>query len=129
MKNINIKQLAGLLAAYQNCIKANNVEWIEKHYQSIKDILTALPSGSGIDAGVIFDFEKSTPEKLIFTFGFHFMDDNGMYDGWKHYTLTVTPSLQFMYQLTLKGENKRNIKEYLFSIFDDVFFTNDVVNA
>lgn len=50
-----------------------------------------MPSGSGIDAGTRLDFNKSKPNKLIFNFDYHHMDQNGFYCGWSYHSLIVTP--------------------------------------
>lgn len=76
-----------------------------------------LPSGSGIDAGVKLD-DRSTRDRIVLTFGFHFMDDNGCYDGWESYTLYVRPSLAFGIDLKLVGPNRNDIKDCLYETFD-----------
>lgn len=72
-----------------------------------------MPSGSGIDTGTEIDIARSTPDKLIFTFGFHFIDEHGFYDGWEDYTVKVTPSLRYRLSLTINGKNRNDIKDYL----------------
>lgn len=118
---IDLKRLSGIFDAYLNCIKSNNTEWKDKHEAKIETMLEALPHGSGIDDGVKFDSQRSTPEKLIFTFGFHHMDENGYYDGWSEHELIITPSLQFGYRMEITGKDRNQIKEYLYQLFYDVF--------
>jgi hypothetical protein len=48
------------------------------------------------------------------------MDDHGSYDGWGDYQAVITPSLAYGYVLTIKGRNRREIKDYLHSTFDYV---------
>ncbi len=121
MKKINVKDLAGKFNAYLNCIKSNNKEWEEKHEDSINAMLENLPSGSGIDAGTKFDWDKSTPEKLIFTLGFHHMDEGGGYDGWTEHEVIITPSLYFGINIRIAGKDRDGIKEYLSDLFNEVF--------
>lgn len=111
--------IATAVQARANCAKTldTHQEWFERWTETIEKETNNLPSGSGIDAGVKFDFDKSTPEKLVFHFGFHHMNDVGMYDGWNDYTLTVTPSLQFGFHIKISGANRNDIKDYLYQIF------------
>jgi len=118
MNNKLYKHIAGTLQAYQRCIETNNITWKDKHEEKLNKLVDQLPSGSGIDAGIELDFEKSKPNKLIFNFSFHFMDDCGMYDGWIDYKLTVIPDLYNDFSLWITGRNKREIKDYLYEIFD-----------
>jgi len=92
-------------------------DWTARHESTIEELTKLLPSGSGIDSGVAFDFEKSTGEKLVFHFGFHHMDEMGGYDGWTDHTLTVKPSLHFGINLSISGRDRNQIKEYLHELF------------
>src|SRR5215210_5555471 len=88
---INLAELSNTFQAFSSCKRSNNA-WQEKHKKRVEAILEALPSGSGIDNGVTFIWDKSSPERFVFTFGYHFMNDNGYYDGWEYYRMVVTPS-------------------------------------
>lgn len=106
--------IASKLAAIANCERSKNVEWGERHTSDVdKLIRNSAPSGSGIDNGTNFDWEHSTPEKLVFTCGFHHMNEAGMYDGWTDHTITVKPSLQWGIDIAIGGRNRNDIKEYL----------------
>lgn len=121
MQKINVRELAGKFHAYLNCVKSNNMEWKEKHRDSINAMLENLPSGSGIDAGTKFDWDKSTPERLIFTFGFHHLNENGYYDGWTEHKAIVTPSLYFGINVNITGRDRNGIKDYLSDLFNETF--------
>jgi len=108
--------LARKLDAYRRCIKTGNEEWEEKHLDAINEIMKSAPSGSGIDSAFTFPLEFSNPSKLVFDFGFHHMDENGMYDGWTYHKAIVKPSLMFNYDLTITGRDRNQIKEYLYLI-------------
>ncbi len=122
-QTINLAALASTFQAFKNCVSSNNIEWKDKHEDAINEILKALPSGSGIDSGVQFDWDRSTADKLIFSFGFHHMDDNGFYCGWTDHRLTVTPNFQAGYKIKISGQNKRDIKEYLYQLFHEIFYS------
>jgi len=119
MNNKLCKHFSGTLQAYQNCIKTNNKIWEEKHEDKLNELVNNyMPHGSGIDSGMYLDLINSNPNKLIFTFEFHHMDENGMYDGWTDHKLIVTPDLYNKFNLTITGRNKNYIKDYLYEIFD-----------
>lgn len=106
--------ISSLLIAVRNCEKAGNAEWLGKHRAKIQTILDGhMPSGSGIDTGTIFQWEKSTPEKLVFTCSYHHMDESGGYDGWTDHTVTVRASLWNKLQISISGKDRNQIKEYL----------------
>jgi len=112
------QEIARALNAIGNCKKDNNDSWGETWQRVIEDVVkNYLPSGSGIDSGTKFDFDRSNDNKLIFYFGFHFMNDGGFYDGWEKYTLYVRPSLKFDIDLKISGKNRRDIKEYLYETY------------
>lgn len=76
-----------------------------------------MPSGSGIDSGTKLDFGASKPDRLVFTFGYHHMNDVGMYDGWTEHTLIVTPSLHWGMETRITGPDRNQIKEYLYDTY------------
>lgn len=78
---------------------------------------TALPQGSGFDAGTRFDFDASTPECLVLHTQFHHMDDNGSYDGWTSHTIRVRPSFLYDFELTINGRDRNDIKDYIYDVF------------
>lgn len=110
------RELASLLIAVENCRKAGNNEWLDKHETRIGELCSMLPSGSGIDSGTILDRDRCSPGKLVFTLGFHHMNDNGMYDGWTEHILTVTPSFDGI-DLRFTGRNRNDIKDYLHEVY------------
>lgn len=110
------RELARLLAAQENCRKSNNSEWEDKHGESIARLMQWFPSGSGIDNGTKLD-DSSTSERLVFTFGYHHMNEGGYYDGWTEHTLIVKSSLQWEIDTRITGRNRNDIKEYLHEIY------------
>lgn len=117
---INIQEVSSLLAAIRNCKSCKNTDWELKHISNLEKIMDRLPSGSGLDCGVQLD-DISTPEKFVFHFSFHHMDESGGYDGWTEHTMVIKPSLQFGFVITITGENKNQINEYLYDLFYNTF--------
>lgn len=118
---INLAKFTASFIAFNNCKKDNKKEWEEKWELDIDQMLELLPRGSGIDAGVKFDWEKSKADKLIFTLGYHHMDQQGGYDGWTEHKLIITPSFSSGFHIKITGRNRNGIKEYLLDIFNEVF--------
>jgi hypothetical protein len=117
MKPINVSKFARHLAAFTQCKE----EYKQPHEDAIEEYLEFLPHGSGIDSGVVFVWKDSKPDKLVFTFGYHHMDENGGYDGWTHHELIITPDLQHGYKIKITGKDRNNTKEYLYELFSEVF--------
>ena len=113
--------LAECVDARQNCIKSGNDGWKVKWEEKIQAVMeTRMPSGSGWDCGTKIDLDSSTGEKIVLYGSYHHMNENGMYDGWSEHTITVHPSLQFGFRLTVSGRDRKEIKDYLHETFDFV---------
>ncbi len=113
------KTIASLLTAYANCVKTGNSEWESNHRASLDELVDSfMPSGSGVDNGTKLDFDRSHSERLVFTCGYHHMNDGGMYDGWTEHTVKVTPSLVSGFDVNVSGRNRNDIKSYLAELFD-----------
>jgi hypothetical protein len=113
--------LANTLQAFLNCQTRNpvNQEWANRHETTIDQLCKDfLPSGSGIDCGTKFDWDQSTPEKLVFLTSYHHMNDGGYYDGWTEHKVIVTPSLCSDFDLKVTGRDRNEIKDYLAEVFD-----------
>jgi hypothetical protein len=116
MKQPLYRLIASTLQAIRNCEKAGNSEWFDKHHESLRELIALLPSGSGIDNGTRIEEDCCREERLVFTLGFHHMNDNGMYDGWTEHTLTVVPSFDGI-DLKISGRDRNGIKEYLYETY------------
>lgn len=112
------KKIASTLQAWKNCTENGN-DWADRHFERLQEYCKQLPSGSGIDTGTALDTDKSTSERLVFEFSFHHMNDVGMYTDWTEHTVTVTPSLAFDFELTFTGEDRDQIFDYFYDIFDE----------
>jgi hypothetical protein len=118
MKRPVYQQIANTLHAIENCRKTDNKEWLAKHTQRLRDLVSEhMPRGSGFDNGTMLA-TLSTQDKLIFRTSYHHMDGAGMYDGWTEHTVTVTPSLAFDFDLKISGQDRNNIKEYIAEVFN-----------
>ena len=112
------QELATLISAVQRCRSSGRNQWAERHEESLSQLVNNyLPSGSGVDNGTKLDLEASGPEKLVFTMGYHHMNDNGYYTGWTHHTVVVRPSLQTGFTLRISGRDKNGIKDYLRDLY------------
>ena len=109
--------IAHKLAAISNCARSNNEEWMLKHNEALRLLMSRAPSGSGIDCGTK-RLTGSTYEKLMFACSYHHMNESGMYDGWTEHVLTVRPSLMFGFTLTIGGRDRNGIKDYLHEIYE-----------
>jgi hypothetical protein len=112
------QRIAHLLAAIANCERSGNTEWQARHGSTLDDLIkNTAPSGSGVDCGTKLDFDYSNENKLVFTFSYHHMDENGMYCGWTDHSAIVTASLLSGYNLRITGRDKNQIKEYLVDVY------------
>ncbi len=110
------QQIARTIEARLNCIKSGN-DWQLRHEETLEAFNDLLPSGSGIDSGTKIDIDASKPDKLVFNFSYHHMNDGGMYDGWTDHQLIVTPSLSFGFACRITGPNRNDVKDYLHEVY------------
>lgn len=122
MKQINLTQLSQSIAAYNQC----NQEWKDKAEDRINEMCKELPHGSGIDDKCEIDLTQSTKDRIVFFFEYHHMDDNGYYCKWTEHNLIVTPNFGG-FDLRITGINYRDIKDYLYQLWNEVFTVNDSV--
>ena len=114
------QQIASCLTAIENCRKTGNTEWQQRHAETIESLVkNHMPSGSGVDSGVAFDYQGSKPNKLLFQTAFHHMSDEGMYDGWTEHGVVVTPDLALGFGLRITGRDRNDIKDYLGELFHE----------
>lgn len=115
--------------AYASCkAKANNpnmgapghfANLANKWAENLESYIKAhVPSGSGFDSGTAFNFNESTPNRLVFNTAFHHMDDNGCYTKWTHHKVILAPAFRG-FDLKVTGPNFRDIKEYIGDMFAD----------
>lgn len=120
-----MKTLINQIAKLCNWHKTVNDNFIDECETRIEKLQNLLPSGSGIDAGCKIDVEKSGYDKVVISFSFHHMNENGYYMGWTDHKLIVRPSFQGI-ELRITGPDKNGIKDYLYQTFD--YSLNELVN-
>ena len=123
MKTTIYREIVSRCIARRNC-EDKQKEWYDNHAVAIQWLQDShLPRGSGIDSGCQIDTSRTDENRLIIESSFHVMDENGFYDGWIDFTVTVKPSLLSGIVLTIKGNfNSRKstsgLKDYLHEEFD-----------
>jgi hypothetical protein len=79
--------LVNAIAEALHCYKQNGKS------DRVQQLESFLPRGSGIDSGTKIDLDKSQPDKIILTFDFHHMNEDGFYDGWScDWKVIATPT-------------------------------------
>ena len=115
--------LASKIDARLTCIKRGSQPMASCHEDAIRDIMDAhAPSGSGIDNGTQLDLDKSASEKLIFTFGYHHMNDVG-YHQWTDYKVIVKASLIYGLDIRITGRDVNGVKKYLYDVYSEFLNT------
>jgi hypothetical protein len=117
---INLNTVASRMEAIKNCQSSGNTEWEEKHREVLEEELKNLPSGSGLNDGINFLEKESTRTKLIFSFLYQHLNENGYYDGWTQHKLTVTPTFGG-YDMKITGRDRNGVKDYLYDLFSETF--------
>ena len=115
--------ISSAIGALANCRAQDTQSDWESRWQDRIEYMCKehMPHGSGIDCGVVLDMDKSKPNRLVFTLGFHNMDEHGGYDGWSHYTAILTPCLQFGFTLrvTMSGKTRKyDNRDYIRDLLD-----------
>jgi hypothetical protein len=87
----------------------------ERFEEKINAIMQTAPSGSGFDNGTTL--ESVDDHKMVFSTGFHHMDDNGMYIGWTHHKVIVRPCFWSGFSVSVTGKDRRDIKDYIGGTF------------
>lgn len=132
MKTINIAKLYAALIAMNNCTLSGNHEWAEKWDDYILSECKKLPSGSGIAAGMKLVREESEKQKIVFSFSFHHLNEDGYYDGWTDHKLIIKPVFGGI-DLRITGRDRNQVKEYLYQLFSEVFdgnpYTDSILNT
>ena len=106
------------LLAIDSCVRANNHEWLDRHTEALENLDYHLPSGGGFDNGSSLDLDRSKPERIVINTAYHHMPEWGMYDGWSHHSVIITPSLAFGAEIRITGKNRNDIKDYMHECFD-----------
>lgn len=124
MKTPIYKHIATMIDARLRCQERGNKEWFARWSERL--VLVAkrhLPSGSGIDCGTSINVDVLGPGKsFILHFGYHHMNEHGMYTHWTEHTLTVVPNLAHDFRLVFDDFSEEDIDngldDYLYEVFD-----------
>lgn len=104
----------------KNCewLKTVNDSFLSECENRIDKLEKMLPSGSGIDCGCKIDHKNSGIKKVVITFDYHFMNEDGYYDGWGSFKLTVLPRLDGNIDMKISGKDRNQVKDYFYDLFD-----------
>lgn len=123
--------MANRLIAWHNCHKSQGMEEfvrilnLQKHEDRLDELVREyLPSGSGFDNGTKLNYDRSTPDKLVFETSFHHMNNHGGYDGWTEHVVIVRPSLAHGFVVDVTGRDRNDVKTYIVETFNHVLRTN-----
>jgi hypothetical protein len=108
------EKISRAYGARQRCQEHGREQWFENWSKTVEHCLQDLPTGGGFSNWVML--AKSTPEKLIFESSYHAMLDNGMYDRWINFTITITPSFETRVNIGIRGDFGRayqDLKDYI----------------
>lgn len=119
MKDQLFRAIARVLLARETSTERGNQEGVDNQNKFLKDLEKFLPSGAGIDNGTKIDLENSTSSKIILTFSYHRMNDNGFYVGWFDYQVDIKlpRNLTCDYNLMFHGDEVLNDLDYLHDVF------------
>jgi hypothetical protein len=102
-----------MMQVYQ---QLGNYVWSDKEDAARDLVKRYMPNGSGIDAGTEIVWEKCTRDRLVFSFGFHHMNEHGYYTGWTQHTAVVTVDLTGL-NVKITGRDRNSVKELLHDVF------------
>ena len=109
-------RLANTIQAIRNCRQSGNKEWLDKHTETLKELMQGLPSGAGFDNGTKLDEPACNAMALRFNTSFHHMNEHGYYDGWTDHTVTVRPTFDGL-AITVSGVNCNDVKDIIADAF------------
>ncbi len=110
-------KIASLISAIDNCEARGNSDWKARYETELARIVKEyLPSGSGIDTGTEIARHACTSDRLLFTFSYHHMNENGYYDGWSDHSATVKPTFDGI-SVKIGGKNRNGVKDMLHDVF------------
>lgn len=115
---LTYQALAQALDARQRCEKTGNDGWRDEWHDRIEWLMREhMPSGSGVDCGTRFDWDASTPNRLVLSFSFHHMNAAGYYDGWTEHKAVISPDFVHGFDLRVTGRNRNAIKDCLGELY------------
>jgi len=97
--------------------------WREIYENDLDRLLDYLPHGSGIDVETLLDVKASKVNRLVFNSAYHVMNRDGFYTRWIEYSVILTPSLSFDFDVRVTGNfgREQDIKQYLTELYEEAF--------
>lgn len=117
MEQIKLSEIAQAI----RFLNSTHADTIARGRDALDEINVRLPRGSGLDARVEVDEQKSSPSKIIIYLEYHHLNEGGYYDGWTRHKVTVIPCFINGYEMKVSGPNRNEIKTYLYDLFNNVF--------
>jgi len=125
------QQIEQTMAALIRSENSGNTQWVDKWSELLDSLEKELPSGSGFDAGTQIDIDDARDQmekhgritRIVMSTAFHHMDECGSYCGWTEHTVRVYPDFASGFRLVITGQNKRQIKDYIGGVIDDVLIS------
>ena len=99
--------------------KSVNGAFVDQCEGILEKLQDLLPSGSGFDCGCKIDIPKSGSTKVVITFDYHHMNEDGYYTGWTSHTLTVSPTFSG-FDMKISGRDRNQAKDYFYDTFSAV---------
>ena len=104
--------------AHEYCNRVNpendiQHQMYEKYEAIIKQFDDMLPIGSGICNTKVISV---TDKKIVISFSYHHMNDNGYYEGYTDHECRITAKFDG-FNIYISGRNKNDIKDYLHELF------------
>lgn len=114
--------IADAIQALEYCKDTNNTAWIDNHASALQKMIDCLPHGSGINGNWNISYKyRNGIKSYALANTFDCMDENGFYDKYVHFRVTVSPSWSEI-DVTINGKFTRkyeHIREYLGDILYD----------
>jgi hypothetical protein len=108
--------IAEVAQAIRNCDESGNTAWRSIWNDVLDSIEYELPRGSGFDSYPTIERDTDKPNRIVISGSYHKMDENGFYDGWHDYCLTIRPNL--LHRFTMTGAGRGEVGEYIYECFD-----------
>jgi hypothetical protein len=112
--------LASALQSREHCLRGPtlNTVWADRWDEVIHNCLEELPHGSGFDVKItLSEPDTFRADRIVLCGSYHAMDEYGGYDGFRDYTVTVSPAFGGV-KLYVRGAGE--YREYIAERIGDV---------
>lgn len=118
---INLAKLTDYFIYWKDANQCLDKKWVVPSKARLSELLEPLPRSNGLDAGVVFDWNRSKPNKFIFSFNYYYRDKRGDRSGWTRHQLIITAGYFNKFYMRITGRNKNKMKESLLTLFNEIF--------